>query len=173
MNISKRTLAAGAAITAVGMAGVGSVGLVSAATNSAADGSAGTSIVDKIATKFNLNKDEVKAVFDEERSAHHVEMKEKRVERLAQAVTDGKLTQEQADHITAALAEIESLMSGATPGERSDEDHEQIKAKMDALRTWAEDNDIDVRSAGLMMRGGHGGHGPGGFHGDKEVDANN
>jgi polyhydroxyalkanoate synthesis regulator phasin len=169
MIISKRTLVAGAAIAAVGMAGVGSVGLASAATDNAADGSTGTSIVDKIATKFNLNKDEVKAVFDEERNARHAEMKERQAERLAQAVTDGKLTQEQADHITAAMAEIEALMGNATPGEQSDETHEQIKAKMDALRTWAEANDVDMGEVGLMVRAKHEGR-HGGAHFNVRLD---
>lgn len=170
MNISKRTLVAGAAIAAVGMAGVGGVGLASAATNSAADGSTGTSIVDKIATKFDLNKDEVKAVFDEDRAAHMAEMQQHQKERLAQAVTDGKITQEQADYITAAKAEIEALMGNASPEDESDTTREQIKTKMDALRTWADDNDINMRYVGGMMHGRHGGPGgPGGFRGGEEI----
>ncbi len=56
MTLRKRTLLAGAAVAAVGMGTLGTVGLASAAT--ASDGSTGTSIVDKLVSKFNLNKDE-------------------------------------------------------------------------------------------------------------------
>jgi polyhydroxyalkanoate synthesis regulator phasin len=159
MPISKRTLIAGAAVAAVGLAGIGGVGLASAATNS---NSTGTSIVDKIATKFNLNKDEVQAVFDEEHKEHRAEMQQDRADRLAESVKDGKLTQEQADYITAAFKEIESLMGNARPGEQSDGTHEQIKAKMDALHTWAKENDVDLPDLVFGAHSaGHGGHGGG------------
>lgn len=158
MPISKRTLIAGAAVAAVGLAGVGSVGLASAATD---NGSSGTSIVDKIATKFNINKDEVQAVFDEERNQHKAEMQQDRSDRLAQAVKDGKLTQEQADHITAAFKEIDTLIGDTRPDEQSEETHEQIRAKMDALHDWAEENNIDMPDLVFGVRG-HGHGGPGG-----------
>lgn len=161
MPISKRTLIASAAVAAVGLAGIGGVGLASAATDSSSNG---TTIVDKIATKFNINKDEVQAVFDEERNERHAEMQQERQERLAQAVKDGKLTQEQADHITAAFKEIEALMGNGRPDEQSDETRTQIRAKMDALHTWAQENDIDMPDLvfGVHHRGpggpdGHGG----------------
>ena len=102
MTLRKRTLLAGAAIAAVGMGTLGTVGLASAAT--ANDGSTGTSIVDKLVSKFNLSKEDVQAVFDEDRTERQAEMKANQQERLAQAVTDGTLTQEQADHIKTATA---------------------------------------------------------------------
>jgi len=168
MNISKRTMIASAAVAAVSIAGISGVGMASAATSD--DSSTGTSIVDKIATKFNLNKDEVKAVFDANRTEHQAEMQAKMAERLAQAVTDGKLTQEQADHITAELKDIQNLMGTASPEDVSDEEREAIKAKMDALHTWAEDNDIDLKYIGGMRHGGgHGFAGPGGRHGGDDA----
>jgi len=155
MQIKKRTMVAGAMAVAVGLAGAGSVGLVSAAASNNTGG--GTSIVDKIATKFNLNKSDVQAVFDEDRESHEADMQARMQERLSQAVTDGKLTQDQADYITQAMAEIKSLTKGQRPDEMDQSTKDQLKAKMDALRAWAQENDIDLRLVGRGP-GGPGGH---------------
>jgi hypothetical protein len=159
MSIPKRTLAAGAAVAAIGLMTAGTVGLASAATSTADTGS--NSIVEKLATKFNLNKEDVQAVFDEEHKAHKAEMQQRQQERLTQAVEDGKLTQEQADHITQVRKEIEALLGDARPNELGDEVHEQIKQKIEALHDWAKENDVDL----LYVKAG----GPG-FGGPKHLD---
>lgn len=160
MPIKKRTMVAGAMAAAVGLAGVGSVGLVSAATSNNPDNSSSTSIVDKIAAKFNLNKSDVQAVFDQDRSEHEADLQAKLQERLAQAVTNGKLTQDQADHITQAMAEIKSLMNDQRPDQLDQATKDQLKVKMDALRTWAQENNVDMRYVGYggRMGGYMGGH---------------
>lgn len=151
---TKKSLLIGAAVATMSLAGIGSVGVVSAAT-SPSTSTGNTSIVDKIATKFNLNKADVKAVFDENRSAKIAQHKADQAERLATAVKDGKLTRAQADYITNAQAEIAALRGTSTPDTVTDAVKAQIKTKMDALRTWAKDNNVDVKYLG----GGHGGHG--------------
>lgn len=147
----------GAALAAATLVGLSSVSMVSAATDTA--GTSSSSIVDKLAGRFNLNKDEVQAVFDEDRQARLAERQAEHKQRLAQAVTDGVLTQEQADHITKAQTEIKALMGDARPGEQGQAVREDIRTKMEALRTWADDSNIDMR---YVMGGGHGhrhGHG--------------
>jgi hypothetical protein len=157
MALPKRVLLAGATVAAIGIATAGSVGLASAAT---ATTDSNASIVEKLATRFSLDQDEVQAVFDEEREAREAEMKQRQQERLSQAVADGKLTQEQADHITAAMEEIKSLIGEPTPGEKPDEaTHEAVKAKMNALHAWAEENDIDLSAVGLRVHFREGGEG--------------
>jgi hypothetical protein len=148
----KRSLLAGAAVATIGL-GLAGAGIASA--NTAAGGQG--SLIDKLATKFNLDKNEVAAVFQEDRQARHAEMAAKQTERLAQAVKDGRLTQAQADHITAARKEIHELMAKAGPGQADEATHRAIKEKMEALRTWAEEQNIDFRYVGPG-----GGHGPGG-----------
>lgn len=153
MNIGKPLLAT-AAIAAISIGGYAT----SAYALSDSSSTEGTSIVDKIAAKFNLNKDEVQAVFTADRAEHMAERKANQAEQLAIAVTNGDLTQAQSDYITNALAEIETLRGNSAPGDVNDTVHEQIKTKMDTLRDWAEKNNIDSKYIG------HGGH-HGGFGG--------
>lgn len=153
MNM-KRSLLIGVSVASAGLAGVGGVGVASAMTPTDTNS---TSIVDRIASKFNLNKDEVQKVFDEAHKERYTEMQAKQQERLEQAVTDGKLTQEQADHITAATKEISTLMQQAKSSGNSETVRTQIRDKVDALRDWAKENDIDMKYIGHGGRGYHGG----------------
>lgn len=158
----KRPLLVGATLATLTMAGVGGLGMASAATSTSSSG--GTSIVDKIAAKFNLNKSDVQAVFDADRQEHEAQMKADQKERLAQAVKDGKITQDQSDYITKALDEIDALRGDSDPRAESDTVRDQIKTKLDALRDWAKQNNVDMQYIGPM------GHGPGG-HGDLRASA--
>ena len=158
----KRTLVVGATVATLGIAGLAGAGMASA------DNTAGgTSLIEKLATKFNLNQDEVKAVFEADRTERHAQMQADQAERLAQAVTDGKLTQAQADHITAAQKELESLRGTGGPGSMDEATRTAVKEKMDALRTWAEENNVDMAYVGRGGHGGPGGGGPGGPGGER------
>ena len=151
----KKTLIAGAAVAAIGLAAVTGVGLASA--NSTSDGN---SLIDKIATKFNLNRDEVAKVFAENRTERQAQMEAKQAERLDAAVKDGKLTQAQADYIKKARADIKALMDKVEPGKADDATRQALRDKMEALRQWAKDNHVDMRYVGGGFRHGMG-HGPG------------
>lgn len=158
MNIKKPLLATGA-LAVVSLAGLGTAGIASATTDTST--SSGSSIIEKLATKFNLNTDEVKAVFEEDRTAREAERAADRATDIADAVKDGDITQEQADHITAALKEIDTLRGATSPRDEDDTVRDQIRDKMDELRDWMEDNDVDMD---LLGHGGHKGGfgGPGG-----------
>lgn len=152
MNQLKTALAV-AGITAVTFGGIG---VASAATDSSTNRE--PSLVSKIASKFNLDKSEVQAVFDEAHTERHARMQEKRAEALKDAVREGELTQAQADHITAVWAEIEALMGGTAPHDQSDEARQAIKEKMDELKSWAEEEGLEMHE---IMGGPRGHHGPG------------
>lgn len=157
MKRYKKPLMIAGAFSSLAFASVTGVGLTSAAT-SGSDGSSG--LIDKIATKFNLNKDEVKAVFEEERTAREAEMKAKMEERLSKAVTDGKITEEQKQKIITKLAELKSERE-ANKDSMKDKTDEERKAAMEAKKSeiekWASDNGIPVEY--LRIGGGHGGPG--------------
>lgn len=151
----KQSLMVGATVATLGL-GFAGAGLANA--SSTTDGQ--TTLIEKLASKFNLNKDEVAAVFTADRQEHQGEMQAKQAERLAQAVTDGKLTQAQADYIANAQKEIHSLMSASDPQNQSDAQRDAVRTKIDALRDWATTNNVDMQYVGP---GGHGGPGgPGG-----------
>ncbi len=127
----------------------------------------GTSIVDKIASKFNLNKTDVQKVFDENRTAHQAERTQAEKDKLAALVSAGTLTQAQADKITAKHAEMKAAMDADRSAMQSKTEAER-KAAMDAkkaeLDKWAADNGIDAKYVmpGGGMGGGRGPGGPGG-----------
>jgi hypothetical protein len=76
--------------------------------------------------------------FKKEDPAKHQEMVKKR---LAQAVSSGKLTQEQADKLLAKQQEMKSFMESIkdkTPAQKK----ELIKQHRDEFKKWAEENNI-------------------------------
>src|SRR4051812_10842071 len=114
--ISKRYAIPMAAIALIGATALG----VTAAQAASDDTNPQSPLVQKIADKFHLDKTKVQAVFDEDRQSHQATMEAKYEERLAQAVTDGKLT---ADQKTKVLAE-----------------HKQLQSEMDAQMKQVQDD---------------------------------
>jgi len=135
----KKTLAIAGAITAVGVSTLAGVGAVSA--HAAQNDSGDSGLAAKIAQKFNLNKDEVKKVIQEDHAAHRAEMEAKMQERLDQAVKDGKLTQDQADTLKAKQKELQSTME-SLKGKTPEEHRDAMKAKMEEFQKWADQNNI-------------------------------
>lgn len=160
MQVVKKSLLVGVGVATIGLAGLSGVGIASAASNTSTTES--NSLVDKIATTFHLDKSQVQAVFDQNRQEHRANMEAKRADALKQAVTDGKITQAQADHITAAWKEIDDLRGTTKPSDMSTTTRDQIKQKMDDLRDWLKQQNIDMRNLGMMGTGHrHGFGGPG------------
>lgn len=105
-------------------------------------------LITALAEKFNLDTDEVQAVFDEQREVHQEEMREQHEmlfeEKLAQAVEDGGLTQEQADAIIEKMEEMRDSMEAykdLAPEERK----EAMQGHAEDLKTWAEEQGIDMK----------------------------
>jgi hypothetical protein len=151
----KRSLLIAVAATTVAAGSVSALGLASA---DSANPGGQASLVEQIATKFHLSKTEVQAVFDQDRQQHEAAREAKQKQALADAVTNGKLTQDQADHITTVLDEIKSLRGTTAPKDLSQDTRSQIKSDLDGLRAWAKQNNIDLK----YVMPGPGGRGPGG-----------
>lgn len=137
----KKSKLIGLSTMAVTLGVVGLAGIASAQTSTS-----NTSLVDKLATKFGLNKTDVQAVFDEQKTERQAEHKAEVSERLQDLVDDGKITAEQKTKIEAK--------------------HEEQQAAREAERTelekWATDNGIELRY--LMGGRGHG------MSGDNRLD---
>lgn len=132
------------ALGAVGLFGLG-VGLPLAITTTGAQAeqqNSQSSVIDKLTSKFNLNKDEVKKVFDEERASRQAEREQRFQERLNTLVTEKKLTQAQADQVKTKHTEMMQLRD-----KLKDMSKDERKAALDKQRgevtKWAKDNGID------------------------------
>lgn len=175
MRYSRRLLAATAVIIGLG---AGSIGIGTTLAASPLHGSMGdpiSGLVEAIAERFNLSETDVQAVFDEQREKAQQEHETREIKMLAEAVTAGKLTQAQADAITAKRADdkefMESLVNLNEAARKT-----AIEAHMAETKVWAEEHDIPA-PFGFMGKGGpegrHGGHreqAPGrGFGGGRPV----
>lgn len=134
MNINK-SLVVAATIATIGLGSVAGLGIASAQSGSSAGASG---LVDKIATKFNLNKDDVQKVFDEDRTAREVEHQAERSKHLQKLVDSGKITTEQKTLIENKQKELIS----ARDAERAE------------LEAWAKQNNLDLKF--VMFGGRHG-----------------
>jgi hypothetical protein len=128
----KKSLVIAAAAATIGLAGVGGASAVFAQNQAGSD-----TLIDKIAQKFNLNKDDVKSVFEEERSVRLVERQAAITEKLDQAVKDGEITTAQETLIENKLKEIQTS-------------HE---SQRQALETWAKQNNIDTQYIAIGKMG--------------------
>lgn len=143
----------------------------------AQDDTTSTTIVQRIASKFNLNEDEVQAVFDSEREERKAEMEARFAEKLDEAVSEGRLTSSQKELIQEKRAELDAMreahrkdheaLSEMTQEER-DAMRSEMEAERDDLKNWAEENNIDLKYLmGFGMKG-HGGFGGPQFDGRGE-----
>jgi hypothetical protein len=108
-----------------------------------------TSLVQKIAEKFNLNKDDVQKVFDEERNNRESGMQKQMESRLTQAVQDGKITEEQKKLILDKVSSLHASRTAEMDKMKSmtaDQRKEAMKTHKDELKTWADQNGIDLKS---------------------------
>ncbi|HSX48269.1 MAG TPA: hypothetical protein VLF41_02095 [Candidatus Nanoarchaeia archaeon] len=176
MKFKKPLIVAGAT-SILGLAAV--VGVASAQTSPT-----GTTLVDKIANAFHLNKADVQKVFDQNKADHQASREQSYEDRLNQAVTDRKLTAEQKDKILAKHNELLSQLQSekqSMKDQRQDMQNKtqterqqlrtQRQAQMQKLRddisAWEKAN--NVPSGYLGVGGGGFGHGPGdpGFDGPR------
>ena len=157
MNIKKSLLIAGVVSTLGVVSTMGIAGAASSNTNPQ-DG-----LIQKIADKFHLNKSDVQAVFDEDRSTREAERQKKVEAELTQAVKDGKITEAQKQLLLDKQKALQTERE-ANKDDMQSKTQDERKAAMDAkkaeLEKWASDNGIPTEYLRYVM--GHGGRGPGG-----------
>lgn len=165
LMISIRILAA--LVIAFGTLAAGGFFLIG---NASAEGNAPrTSLIERIASRFNLSTSDVQSVFDEDRKEHQAEMEQRFEERLSEAVANGTVTEEQKALI---LAKHEELQKEREANFESRKDMTPEERRADAekhreeMKTWAEANNIPDEFVGPGMDGGM--HGPGDGMGRRE-----
>jgi hypothetical protein len=170
MKLTKKQLISAAAITVLaGGIGLSSISMVSAQTGTNQDRE--ETLASRIATKFNINKDEVKAEIkaqhDENRAEHEAEMKQNRETQLQKLVDSGKITADQKTAIIAKMDEMHTKMEELrNNGKTKEENKEAHKALHDEFKTWVESQNInmdDIRPEGKEDKGGRRGMHRGGM----------
>lgn len=118
-------------------------------TSSQSSTSTAPTLLDKIVEKFGLNQTEVEQVVTDYRNERRGQMQAQYEERLNQAVTDGKITEEQKKLILEKHNQLQSQW---------DSESQQRQQHREEMQTWAEENNIDLSYLGFGMgRGGRGG----------------
>ena len=147
-------------LSLVGLALMGTVlfGAVNTfAQNTVSDQNPMSSLVQKIADKFGLNKDEVQAVFDQNRQEHQAQMQTRFEDQLTQDVKDGKITEAQKQLTLTKRQELQANRQTKMESMRN-MTNEERKVAMEKERqeteNWAKENGIDLK----YLMGGLGGH---------------
>lgn len=147
------------------MSTLAGVGIVSAQSGTADSTDPMSSLVQKIATKFNLNQDDVQKVFDEEKQERDAKRDEQQSEHLQKLVNEGTITSTQKTAIEAKLKELKAERESDKDSMQNLSESER-RAKMDekrtTLETWAKEQGIDLTKLHGIFMGGRGHHGPGG-----------
>ena len=127
------------------------------AQNTVSDQNPMSSLVQKIADKFGLNKDEVQAVFDQNRQEHQAQMQTRFEDQLTQDVKDGKITEAQKQLTLTKRQELQANRQTKMESMRN-MTNEERKVAMEKERqeteNWAKENGIDLK----YLMGGLGGH---------------
>lgn len=155
-NMNKKLLLVLGAITIIGVGVLGSSQSFAQESNTQ---DPVNSLVQKIADKFGLNRDDVQALFTEHKSEMKVNMSARQEDRLSKLVSEGKITEAQKTLIINKQKELAEKRAG-NKGSLKDLSREEIRSKMEAeraeLEKWATDNGIDIKY--LMMGPGRGFH---------------
>jgi len=142
--MNKKTILVGAIVAALGAGAIG-VGTTLAAEAGNRSPEFVSGLVSAIAEKFDLDPTAVQEVFDEEAQSRRAERQAKRGEiyeqRLAKAVENGKLAQDQADALI--LKRDETQEYAETLKDMGNQERmDAMKEKVGELKDWADENDI-------------------------------
>lgn len=149
-SATKRLKIGTIALIGSGFIGLACVGGAAFAENS----SHGDGLAQRLASKFNLNKDEVskeiESYRDDQHKAHDAEMKQKFDEKLQKQVEAGKLTAEQKSALEAKMDELHKKTQEAIDSLRGQDDARQkIKEARDSekreLESWAKSQGLDLQ----------------------------
>lgn len=155
-NMNKKLLLVLGAITIIGVVVLGSS---QAFAQESTTQNPVSSLVQKIADKFGLNKDDVQAVFSEHKNGVNANHSVRQEDRLSKLVSEGKITEAQKTLIINKQKELTEKRA-ANKDSLKDLSKEEIRSKMEAeraeLEKWATDNGIDIKY--LMMGPGRGFH---------------
>lgn len=144
MNFMKKYILS---VAVVGVSALGGVIYLSTQASAAENISPQPTLIERIASRFNLSKDEVQTVFNENREVRQAEHRKQCEERLDKAVADGKITTDQKKKILDKQAELKAKYKNGTNDWRAmtlEERRAQHTKHRTEIETWAKENGIDA-----------------------------
>lgn len=159
-KMNKKSLIVASIVGTVGAGIISTGAIVSADTKSNTDPQ--SSLVDKLASTFNLDKTKVRAVFDQQRTEMDAKHEQDVNAKLDSLVGAGTITAAQKTAIQTKLAEMKKDREANHDAMRNLSETER-KADMDSKRTalekWASEQELDLSKLDGIFRGpgGHGG----------------
>jgi hypothetical protein len=105
------------------------------------------SLIQKLATRFNVSEEDVKKVFTEDRTEKMAAMEKKFEAELTQAVQNGSLTENQKQLILSKRKElaVENKDHESFEGKSPEEMRSMMDAKRQEIDAWAKENGIDSK----------------------------
>ncbi len=129
------------------------VGILSTSVISAQDSSYPT-IVERLAERFGLNKDEVQQVFEDEHQERKAEMYANWAERLDDLVAEGKLTETQKQAILDKHEEMEGKIEELKDQNLTfEEKKEKMRGVHEEFKSWIDEQEIDLSLIGPFGMG--------------------
>ena len=111
-------------------------------------------IIQKLADRFNLDAEEIRQVFDEEKEERQQRMWTRLEERLNQAVSEGKISQEQKEAIISKADEMKANCE--EPKDLAlQEKRKNREAHKQEMEAWAKENGIDFRFVSMLLGARH------------------
>jgi hypothetical protein len=143
-----KSLIVGGVLGTVGLTSIAGVSMASAESTSGTTSSDPmSSLVQKIASKFNLNKDDVQKVFDDDKAAREAQHDKQIDDRLQKLVDAGTITGAQKTAIESKLKELKQARQADRAEMKNLSDTER-QSKMDErkneLETWAKEQGMDL-----------------------------
>ncbi len=136
-----------ATVVGIGVYGIGKV---------SADEDKQISIAEKIAEKFNLNKDYVQEVIDNDREEMRERQHLKLEERLSELVSKGELTQDQKETYLEKLSTMRSERDNGKDLSREERQAERENHRAE-MEKWAEENGLNLENLNIGAGFGKGG----------------
>lgn len=145
-------------------------GFFLAGTASAGAGNHRASLIERLASRFNISRDDVKSVFDEDQKERETEMKNRLEAKLSEAAANGTLTEDQKSLIMAKCEEWQNDREANSEARRDmtpEERRADAKKHREEMEAWAKSNNIPEEFVGFGMGGGMRGYGAGAGHVEK------
>ena len=160
-----KSLIVASIVGTIGLGGVATAGAVSADSTTASTDPM-SSLVDKIASTFNIDRTKVQEVFTADRTEREAAREKEQTARLQALVDNGTITATQKSAIEAKMTAMKTEREAEKEDWKTLTDEER-KSKMDEKKTelesWAKEQGLDLTKLKGVLGGGPGGHGGSGL----------